>query len=337
MKYVLAIIGFGLLVIVHELGHFIMAKINKVKVVEFSIGMGPRIFSYEGKETRYSLALFPVGGFVLLLDGEENIDDPGCMLNKSHLKRISIMVAGIVMNFLFAMALFTTYYSNVGFGTKALAEVSEDGSAYDAGFLAGDEITKVDGKKVYTYDDVSIAIAEAKDKEMQIEYLRNGEEYRTNVIPKYSEEYQRYMIGVSFEKINDPGILESLKHSTLETRTLVGETLSTIKRLITGKGDFKRDLGGPVSVVKVSASAAEMGIWSFIYLIGILSISLAVFNALPFPKLDGGTTLILLIEMITRRKVPEKVLMGINAFGIIMLMILMVAVTIKDILFPISL
>ena len=104
MKYVLAIIGFGLLVIVHELGHFIMAKINKVKVVEFSIGMGPRIFSYEGKETRYSLALFPVGGFVLLLDGEENIDDPGCMLNKSHLKRISIMVAGIVMNFLFAMA-----------------------------------------------------------------------------------------------------------------------------------------------------------------------------------------------------------------------------------------
>ena len=97
MKYVLALIRFGLLVIVHELGHFIMAKINKVKVIEFSIGMGPRILSYQGKETRYSLALLPIGGFVMLLDGEENIDDPGCMLNKSHLRRISVMIASIVM------------------------------------------------------------------------------------------------------------------------------------------------------------------------------------------------------------------------------------------------
>lgn len=336
MKYVLAIIGFGLLVIVHELGHFIMAKINKVKVVEFSIGMGPRIFSYQGKETKYSLALLPVGGFVLLLDGEENIDDPGCMLNKSYIRRISVMIAGIVMNFLFAMTLFTTYYYNMGFGSKALEEVSQDSAAYEAGFLPGDEIIKVDGKKMYTYDDVSITIAEAKDKEMEIQYIRNGEEYKTNVTPKYNEENQRYMIGVSFEKIKNPTIIESLKHSGLETRTLVRETLSTIKRLVTGKGNFKTDVGGPVSVVKVSASAAEMGIWSLVYLVGILSISLAVFNALPFPKLDGGTTLILLIEMITRRKVPEKVLMGINAFGFIMLMILMVAVTIKDILFPIN-
>lgn len=337
MKYVLALIGFGLLVIVHELGHFIMAKINKVKVIEFSIGMGPRILSYQGKETRYSLALLPIGGFVMLLDGEENIDDPGCMLNKSHLRRISVMIAGIIMNFLFAMALFTTFYYNVGFGSKALAEVTEDGAASEAGILPGDEITKVDGKKMYIYDDVSMAIAEAKDKEMEIEYVRNGESYKTNLIPKYNEEYDRYMIGVSFEKIQNPSVIESLKHSTFETRTLVNETLFSIKKLVTGKGNFKTDVGGPVSVVKVSASAAEMGIWNFIYLIGILSISLAVFNALPFPKLDGGTTLILLIEMITRRKVPEKVLTAINAFGFIMLMILMVAVTIKDILFPISL
>ena len=100
MNYILAILGFGVLVIVHEFGHYIVAKINKVKVLEFAIGMGPRIFTYQGKETKYSLALLPIGGQVLLLNGEEYIDDPGCMLNKSHLRRISIIIAGVVMNFL---------------------------------------------------------------------------------------------------------------------------------------------------------------------------------------------------------------------------------------------
>ena len=336
MNYILAILGFGVLVIVHEFGHYIVAKINKVKVLEFAIGMGPRIFTYQGKETKYSLALLPIGGQVLLLNGEEYIDDPGCMLNKSHLRRISIIIAGVVMNFLLAIVLFTACNMHFGYTEKVLSGVVEDSAASEAGFEAQDEIIKINDSRMFTYDDVSITIAQAKDTELNVELKRDGEVKEINVTPRYDEESKGYLIGVKFTPVAEPGIIESTKHSFKESFTLIKQTVSSIKMLVTGRGNFKTDIGGPVTVVKLSAEVANVGIWNLLYLIAFLSISLAVFNSLPFPMLDGGTTCILLIEMITRRKVPEKVLVGINTVGFVLLMVLMAVVTIKDILFPVS-
>lgn len=336
MNYVLAVLGFGLLIIVHELGHFIMAKINKVKVIEFSIGMGPKIYTYEGKETKYSIGILPIGGYVQLLDGEENIDDPGCMLNKSHIRRISIMIAGGVMNFILAIVLFCTCFVNLGYSDKSIAEVMPGSAAIEAGIQSGDDIISINNSKVNTYDDVILATMLAKDSTMKIEYKRDGVITSTDVTPKFSEEDNRYLIGVTFNYIENPGIADSVVHSLYETKSLVVETFKSIQMLISGKGNFKTDVGGPVSIVKISATAAKAGVWNLLYLVAFLSISLAVFNLLPFPGLDGGWTLILLIEMITRRKVPEKVVMGITTAGFILLMLLMLVVTIKDILFPIN-
>lgn len=336
MNYILAILGFGILIIVHELGHFVVAKINKVKVLEFSIGMGPRIFTYEGKETKYSLALLPIGGQVLLLNGEEYLDDPGNMLNKSHLRRISIIVAGVVMNFLLAIILFTACNMHFGYTEKVIDEVVENSAASEAGFNVGDEIVKINSNKIFTYDDVSLTIAEAKDADMNILVKRNGENKSLSVTPRFNDELQSYLIGVKFTNIPEPGVVSSLKHSFKETATLIKQTANSIKKLVTGRGSFKTDIGGPVTIVKISAQVASVGVWNLLYLIGFLSISLAVFNSLPFPMLDGGTTFILLIEMITRRKVPEKILIGINTVGFVLLMALMAVVTVKDILFPVK-
>lgn len=336
MNYILAILGFGILIIVHELGHFIVAKINKVKVLEFAIGMGPRIFTYEGKETKYSLALLPIGGQVVLLNGEEYLDDPGNMLNKSHLRRISIIVAGVVMNFFLAIILFTACNMNFGYTEKVIGEVVANSAASEAGFNSGDEILKINNSKMFTYDDVSLTISQAKDTNMDILIKRDGKNKTLNVTPRFDEELQSYLIGVKFTNTPKPGVINSIKHSFKESATLIKQTVNSIKMLVTGRGSFKKDIGGPVTVVKLSAQVASVGVWNLLYLIGVLSISLAVFNSLPFPMLDGGTTFILLVEMITRRKVPEKILVGINTVGFILLMVLMAVVTVKDILFPVQ-
>lgn len=336
MNYILAIIGFGLLIIVHELGHFILAKINKVKVIEFSIGMGPRIYTYQGKETKYSIGVLPIGGFVQMLDGEENMDDEGCMQNKSHIRRISIMIAGGVMNFLLAIVLFSACFTNYGYMDKTINEVASGGAAMEAGIKSGDDIIRINNSKITTYDDIILATTLGKDSSMDIEYKRDGVIQKVTLTPKFNEEENRYLIGISPTYVSNPTVLEAAKHSLLETKTLITQTFKSIQQLITGKGNLKTDVGGPVTIVKISATAANSGIWNLMYLIAFLSVSLAVFNLLPFPGLDGGWTLILLIEMITRRKVPQKVVENITKVGFILLMILMAVVTVKDILFPIN-
>lgn len=336
MNYILAIIGFGLLIIVHELGHFILAKINKVKVIEFSIGMGPKIYTYKGKETDYSIGLLPIGGYVQMLDGEENMDDEGCMQNKSHIRRISIMIAGGVMNFLLAIVLFSACFMNYGYPDKSINEVASGGAAVEAGLQSGDDIISINDSKITTYDDVILAITIGKDASMDIKYKREGATQSTNLSPKFNEEENRYLIGVTFNNVRNPTVAQAVKHSFLETKTLITQTFKSIQLLITGKGNLKTDVGGPVTIVKISATAANAGIWNLMYLIAFLSVSLAVFNLLPFPGLDGGWTLILLIEMITRRKVPQNVVENITKVGFILLMAFMAVVTVKDILFPIN-
>ena len=334
MKYILAIIALGVLIIVHELGHFIMAKINKVKVNEFSIGMGPKIFTYYGKETKYSLSLLPIGGYVEMLGSQEEVDEENSFSTKSPLRRISIIIAGVVMNFILAMCIFTAVTMHYGYTELSIKEVVENGAFYDAGIEAGSKITAIDGEKVKIYEQAAMIINEGK--EMEIQYTIDGKTKTTTVTPKYNKDEKRYMIGVMFNRKEDPGIVEAFKQSCYETKYLIEQTVTTIVNLVTGKGNFKTDIGGPVTVVRLSAGAAEAGMWNLVYLVGLMSISLAVFNIIPFPFLDGGWTVLLLIELITRRKVPDKVVGVLNTLGFILIMALMVIVTIKDIIFPAS-
>lgn len=336
MKYVLAILALGILIIVHELGHFIMAKINKVKVNEFSIGMGPKIFTYEGKETKYSLSLFPVGGYVEMLGAQEDVEDDKSFSSKSPLRRISIIIAGVFMNFILAICIFTAVICHGGYVETNISEVSVGSPLAEAGVKNGSIIKEINGQNIYTYYDISLNEDITRGKDLTIKYEYKGQVKETKITPEYLEDEKRYIMGATFEVNKAPSLIEGVKQSFKQTATLVTQTVKTLKNLVIGKGNFKTDIGGPVSVVKLSADAAQSGMWDLVNLVGLMSISLAVFNLIPIPALDGGWTILLLIELITRRKLPDKVIGVLNGVFFILLMVLMVAVTIKDILFPVS-
>ncbi|NFT07129.1 MULTISPECIES: M50 family metallopeptidase [Clostridium] len=330
-----AILAFSVLIIVHELGHFTLAKLNGVRVEEFAIGMGPKVFSKKGKETTYSLRLFPIGGFVNMMGEEEAVQDNRSFSEKSPLRRISIIIAGAVMNYILAIVIFACIAGKFGYKVPEVVNVLPDYPAIESGLQEGDKFIKIDGSKVFTADDVTAGILMAKGAPVDLTVKRGNEIKNFTVTPKLSEENQ-YMVGIGFGVETNPSIGSSIKHSVNQTASLVSQTFKGLKMIFTGKSNLKTDVGGPLTIIKMSAKTAESGIWNLMYFVGFISVSLAVFNMLPFPALDGGWTVILLIELITRRKVPDKIVETLNYVGFMCLIGLMILVTIKDIIFPVK-
>lgn len=339
MYIIMAILGFSLLIIVHELGHFIMAKVNGIKVEEFSIGMGPEILSKKGKETQYSLRLFPIGGYVKMLGEEEDVEDERSFSSKSPLRRITVILAGVTMNIIFAIIAFSIIISNRGYTETTISKLEPDTPAIESGLQVGDKILTIDGSKVFTTTDVSMGIQLSKGSSVDLVVDRNGEKKNITVTPRLIEQdgTEMYQIGFYYTPVENPTILESIRESFNETISLVTQTFKSLKMMVTGNINFKTDVGGPVTIIKMSGQAAKNGLMTLTYFLGFISINLAVFNLLPFPALDGGWTVILLIELITRRKVPDKIVGAANYVGFMILMGFMIVVTLKDILFPISL
>ncbi|GKX66304.1 RIP metalloprotease RseP [Inconstantimicrobium mannanitabidum] len=334
VNIILVVLAFSLLIIVHELGHFVLAKINGVKVLEFSLGMGPKIWGFKIKETEYNLKAFPIGGYVNMYGQDAPVDDPDSFSSKSPWRRITIVSAGVIMNFLLAIIIFVTVSMNFGFSENKLGDIQDNMPAKEAGLQKGDEIVRANGHKVFTSMDISVEINNSVNKPVKLDYLRNGVEYSVDVTPKKKD--NAYMIGIIFANNTNPTFLDATKHSFKESATLITQTYRVLKNLFTGKADVTKEVGGPVTIVKMSNQAAQAGVWNLLYFTGYISIQLAIMNLLPFPALDGGWLIILLIEAITRKKVPDKVVQGINSIGFIALMALMVLVTIKDILYPIK-
>ena len=200
---IMAILAFGMLVIVHELGHFTLAKLNGVRVDEFSIGMGPSIFSKQGKETKYSLRLFPIGGYVKMMGEEESVEDERSFSAKSPLRRISIIIAGVFMNYVLAIIIFTFYIFSHGYVNTVLSEISPASPAYEAGLLQGDKIEKINGSKSFTSDDASYEIISSNGNPINIVIDRNGEKKELEVVPTVNEN-NKLVIGVKFSPIESP-------------------------------------------------------------------------------------------------------------------------------------
>lgn len=336
MYIIIALLALGVLIIVHELGHFIMAKVNGVYVEEFSLGMGPKLFGHKGKETEYTLKAFPIGGYVKMLGEEEVVEDnKRAFCNKTPLQRISIIIAGPLMNFLFALIIFAVITMNKGYVTNVVDGLIEGSPAEEIGIDVGDKIININGKKISTWEDLTTEIYLSNGEKLNIIVDRDNEEKTFNLTPYFNEEEQRYLVGVKPRAVAAPTFIESIKQSGKEIKSLVIQTYAALKTLITGKGSIQ-DLGGPVSIVKISGAAAKAGIWSFLNFVAYLSLQLAVLNLLPFPALDGGWTVLLLIELISRRKVNDRIVGTLNYIGFSALILLMILVTIKDILFPIK-
>ena len=335
MYIIFAILAFSLLIIVHELGHFVMAKVNGIKVEEFAIGMGPKIFSIRGKETKYSIGILPIGGYVKMLGEEEDVEDDRSFSSKSPLRRISVILAGAIMNFLLALVIFTVILSKNGYPIPEVGVVQDNSPAYESGLQTGDKFLSINGGKVFSADDVLVGISMSKGEPVDIVFERNEEVKEVTITPRLNEK-NTYVIGFAFGVEKNPTFIQGVKQSFKQTTTLINQTFKGLKMIFTGEANLKTDVGGPVTIIKMSGEAAKGGFWNLMYFTAFISVNLAVFNLLPFPALDGGWAVILLIELITRKKVPDKIVATVNYIGIMALFGLMILVTVKDILFPIK-
>ena len=335
MYLIFALVAFSILIIIHELGHFTLAKLNGIYVEEFAIGMGPKLFGFKGKETEYNLRILPFGGFVRML-GEEGgaIKDNRALNAKKPLQKISVIAAGATMNYILALVIFAAIALNFGFAKPVISKVALNSPASEAGLLDGDKLLKVDNSTINTTNDLRLGIVLSKGEAITLEIERNGEKLIKEVIPVV-DETGNTIIGITYESIENPTFGEGISQGFKETLTMISQTFKSLKMMVSGEANFKTDVGGPVTIVKMSSQAAKAGIWTLMNFTAFMSIQLAVFNLLPFPALDGGLILIQALEMITRKKIPEKFIGVVNSVGFALLMMLMVVVTLKDIIFPV--
>lgn len=334
----------GVIVLVHEFGHFIFAKMFGIYVYEFSIGMGPKIFSKKRKnkkdETEYCIRAIPIGGFVSLA-GEEVDDDSDVpkdrkLYSKPAWQRFLVMFFGAGNNFIFALLLLFGIALVWGAPdmNATLTAVDAGYPAYEAGLQAGDIVTKLNNYKISTNDDLAIYMQMIdKTKTISFEVLRNGEKKQYQVTPVKEEVdgNETYKIGVTMgsEEVHH-GIGASIKYMFIKTGSLFKQMFITIKGLFTG-GIGVNQLSGPVGIYSIVGQQRSAGLENVIYLIALLSINVGVINLLPLPAFDGGRIFFLIIEKIKGSPVNSKTENMIHSIGFILLMLLMVYITFNDI------
>ncbi|RUR41580.1 RIP metalloprotease RseP [Clostridium perfringens] len=334
MYIIFALLAFSALILVHELGHFIVAKLNGIYVEEFAIGMGPKLFGVKVGETEYNLRILPFGGFVKMLGEEDESDDSRSLNAKTPIQRILVMGAGAFMNYVLALIIFIGLAMSSGFAENKVASVVPNSPAQKIGIEQGDEFLKIDGNKIHTTDDFRMGLALAKGNPVELE-IKRGNDVLTKTVQPILNESGVYQVGIGYGFVEKPTLLQGIRQGFNETRSLVSQSFIALKTIVTGEANLKTDVGGPVTIIKMSGQAAKAGANTLLWFMAFLSVQLAVFNLLPFPALDGGRIFIELIQMIIRKEIPAKYIEAVNTVGFMLLMGLMVLVTIKDIIFPI--
>ena len=328
MTIIYAIIIFCLLIFVHELGHFIVAKACGVKVNEFAIGMGPAIFKKQKGETLYAVRLFPIGGFCAMEGEDEDSEDDRAFNNKPAWQRALVLTAGSFMNLLTAVVLMIVIAFVVGQATTTVNEVLDDSPAYRAGMMSGDRIVEVDGTAVDEWNDVITYIGESSRDTADIVVERDGAQHTLTAALEYDKESGRNKIGITPEMKHS--VAGSVGSGMKNTWNMTVMMYKVIKQLFTGDVSVS-ELSGPVGIVYAVNQSAKAGVIYVVYLASLLSLNLAIMNMLPFPALDGGRLLFLLIRKITGKRITDAIEGKIHFIGIILLMVLMVYVTWNDI------
>lgn len=335
----------GVLVLVHECGHFLVAKLLRVRVEVFSIGFGKKLFSVKKGETEYRISLVPLGGYIKLSgdNPEEKRDGKSWeFLSKTTGERAAIVAAGPAFNYLIAFLLFTlVFFFGVPTLTTKIGELKENYPAQTAGIEVGDRILSVDGKKVEFWDELSANIYEkTQEKEVSIKILRKDKVLELSLVPNvettkniFGDDIKIGLIGImpaQETKILRFGLIASVKNGAKRIIILTKMTYFALYRMTIGKMSVRDSLAGPVVIFKITGEAAKMG---FVYLLQImasLSVSLAIINLFPIPVLDGGHLLFLLCEKIRGKPVSMKVQEIAARIGLSMLVVLMIFVFYND-------
>ena len=335
MTILITVLVFGVLILIHEFGHYLFARLFKVSVMEFAIGMGPKLISKKSKKTgiEYSFRALPIGGFVSMVGEDGESEEEGALSKKPKWQRAVVLGAGAFMNLLLGFFIMVIYVTSApALGSTVVAGFSEGATSYESGLQAGDDIYAVDGHKVHVLYDLSYTISRLGSEPVDITVVREGEKMELTDVkfPTYTE------MGVTFgqqdfkvTRVNKNlgSVLYYAFHQSVTTVRMVWESLID---LVTGRYGIEA-VSGPVGVSSAIGDAASSGMDSFLILVALININLGIFNLLPFPALDGGRLLFLLIEAIRRKPIKPEVEGFVNFAGLVLLMGLMVVITVKDI------
>lgn len=355
MQLIVFILMLSVLILIHELGHFLSARFFKMRVEEFGIGLPPRAIKlFKRKGTLFSLNWLPLGGFVKLygedMESPEQASSPEAFFNKPMWQRAVVLLSGVTMNFILGVIVFAVVYSYLGIPTKTdkviIIEVSKDSPAEMAGIVADSQVKKIifDNKEVMFegIDGFIKQIDSLKGKELEIILAsKDGVEKTVKIIPRISPPDGQGALGVALSGIEMKkfpwwqtpfrGIRVGLEEAWGWGKEIAKNLGVILYNLITGKG-LPKDVAGPVGIYEVSKEVYKVGWIAVLQFMGILSINLAILNVMPFPALDGGRIVFLGVEKIIGKIRKNKIEGYVNTFGMIFLLGLMVLVTVKDVI-----
>ena len=339
MSIIVAILVFSLLVLFHELGHFLLAKANGIRVNEFALGLGPTIIGFTKGETKYSLKLLPFGGACMMEGEDEDSDDERSFQKKSVWARISVVAAGPIFNFIMAFVFSVVLLSIAGVDKPILSDVIEGYAAQEAGLQSGDLLVGMGDKHIDFYREVSLYSALHTGEPVEIEYQRDGKIYETVLTPKLDEETGRYLYGFIGSNRTQVGFLEAVKYGFAELRYYVDTTFQSLGMLFGGAFSVN-DMSGPVGIVQNMGEVYEESVqndgyfYAFLNMLSwtiMLSANLGVMNLLPIPALDGGRLVFLVIEAVRGKAMDPNKEGFVHFVGIILLFGLMFVVMFNDI------
>ena len=334
MTFLIAVAMLGLIIFVHELGHFLTAKFFKMPVSEFSIGMGPQVFSLDTKETTYSFRAIPIGGYVNIEGMEVGSQVENGFNSKPAYQRFIVLFAGVFMNFLTAFLIIFSIAQVSGrmeYEEKAVIGALVKGGANEQILKVDDKILELDGKKINLWADIPEVTKEAIDKE-EIPALieRDGKEQKLVLKLTKDEENKRVVLGISPKsKKTNLSFTESLIFAKNSFVSILKDTVGGLFTLFSGKADLK-EISGPVGILKVVGEVSKFGWTSIASLAVILSINIGVLNLLPIPALDGGRIIFVLLE-IFRIRINKKWEENLHKFGMVMLLFFILVISVNDV------
>ena len=331
--YAVAVIMFLFLILIHELGHFIAAKSVGIKVNEFAIGFGPKLIKWQRGETLYSINLIPFGGYCAMEGEDEQSTDGRAFCNKKAWQRAVVIVAGAFMNLVLGLVIIgATLLPQQKFTTTTVAEFAENAVSSSYGLKVGDTILEVDGRRVFTTYDLSYTFTGVSDGTLDIVVLRDGKKVALNDV-KFSTETAEGIdyVSVDFWVEGSEKTLGNFISQTFKTTASYMRVVwFSLFDLITGKYGISA-VSGPVGVTATIGAVAKQSLAGLWPIMALITINLGIFNLLPLPALDGGRLLFIIIELIFRKPVPEKYEGYVHTAGFVLLIMLMIVITAKDI------
>ena len=327
----IAILFFELIIVIHEGGHFVAARLMKIKVNEFSVGMGPKIFQFKKGETTYSLRWILFGGYCSMEGEDEDSEDERAFSNKKVIQRIFVVVAGALMNLVLGFIIVSIIVCSQNLvGTTVIARFDDDAKSSQI-LMVGDEIKSIDGMRVYTSTDVTTGLTRSADNTLDMVIIRDGKEMKVTAEFDMEKYEGKQFIKIDFWILGkDKTFTGVIKETAMQFISYARMVFLSVHDLIVGRYGVS-DLSGPVGAVSVVSTAVKTSSISMLRIMALLTINVGLFNLFPIPALDGWRLFLLIFEGIFRKKLPSKWEWVINAVGLALLLLLMAVITFSDI------